>query len=124
MSRLVLPRVIALALGLPLLVLWTNAVALLGGMVAAYAELRLSILYFIDKLPQAVPVANLYIGVGKGMVFGVLIALLACHYGMRIRPNTESLGEGTTNSVVTAITIVILVDAIFAVLFRDVGMGF
>jgi phospholipid/cholesterol/gamma-HCH transport system permease protein len=93
-------------------------------MVAAYAELRLSILYFIDKLPQAVPVANLYIGVGKGMVFGVLIALLACHYGMRIRPNTESLGEGTTNSVVTAITIVILVDAIFAVLFRDVGMGF
>jgi phospholipid/cholesterol/gamma-HCH transport system permease protein len=43
---------------------------------------------------------------------------------MRIRPNTESLGEGTTNSVVTAITIVILVDAIFAVLFRDVGMGF
>ena len=124
MSRLVLPRVIALALGLPLLVLWTNAVALLGGMVAAYAELRLSILYFIDKLPQAVPVANLYIGVGKGVVFGVLIALLACHYGMRIRPNTESLGEGTTNSVVTAITIVILVDAIFAVLFRDVGMGF
>jgi phospholipid/cholesterol/gamma-HCH transport system permease protein len=124
MSRLVLPRVIALALGLPLLVVWTNAVALFGGMVAAYAELRLSILYFIDKLPDAVPVANLYIGVGKGMVFGVLIALLACHYGMRIRPNTESLGEGTTNSVVTAITVVILVDAIFAVLFRDVGMGF
>lgn len=124
MSRLVLPRVIALALGLPLLVVWTNAIALFGGMVAAYAELRLSILYFIDELPDAVPVANLYIGVGKGMVFGVLIALLACHYGMRIRPNTESLGEGTTNSVVTAITIVILVDAVFAVLFRDVGMGF
>lgn len=124
MSRLVLPRVIALALGLPLLVVWTNAVALFGGMVAAYVELRLSMLYFIDSLPSAVPVANLYIGVGKGIVFGVLIALLACHYGMRIRPNTESLGEGTTNSVVTAITVVILVDAIFAVLFRDVGMGF
>lgn len=124
MSRLVLPRVVALAVGLPLLVLWTSAVALLGGMVAAYVELGLSLAYFFDKLPDAVPVANLYLGVGKGVVFGVLIALLACHYGMRIRPNTRSLGEGTTNSVVTAITIVILVDAVFAVLFRDVGMGF
>jgi phospholipid/cholesterol/gamma-HCH transport system permease protein len=58
------------------------------------------------------------------VVFGVLIALLACHYGLRIRPNTESLGAGTTSSVVTAITVVILVDAIFAVAFRDVGLGF
>lgn len=124
MSRLVLPKVIALAIGLPLLIVWTDAVALAGGMVAAYAELGLSILFFIDKLPDAVPIANLYIGVGKGVVFGVLIALLACHYGMRIRPNTQSLGQGTTDSVVTSITIVIIVDAIFAVLFREVGMGF
>jgi len=124
MSRLVLPKVIALAVGLPLLIVWTNAVALAGGMVAAQAELGLSMLFFIDSLPDAVPIANLYIGVGKGIVFGVLIALLACHYGMRIRPNTQSLGQGTTDSVVTSITIVILVDAVFAVLFREVGMGF
>jgi phospholipid/cholesterol/gamma-HCH transport system permease protein len=124
MSRLVLPKVIALAVGLPLLILWTDAVALLGGMVAANAELGLSYRYFIDSLPGAVPIANLYLGIGKGVAFGVLIALLACHYGLRIRPNTESLGAGTTSSVVTAITIVILVDAVFAVAFRDVGLGF
>jgi phospholipid/cholesterol/gamma-HCH transport system permease protein len=124
MSRLVLPKVIALAVGLPLLILWTDAVALLGGMVAANAELGLSYLFFLDALPGAVPIANLYLGVGKGAVFGILIALLACHYGMRIRPNTQSLGAGTTSSVVTAITIVIVVDAVFAVLFRDVGLGF
>jgi phospholipid/cholesterol/gamma-HCH transport system permease protein len=124
MSRLVLPKVIALAIGLPLLILWTDAVALLGGMVAAHSELGLSFRYFIDSLPGAVPVANLYLGIGKGVVFGILIALLACHYGLRIRPNTESLGAGTTSSVVTAITIVILVDAVFAVAFRDVGLGF
>ena len=124
MSRLILPKVLALALGLPLIILWTNAVALLGGMVAARAELGLSYLFFIDALPGAVPIANLWLGIGKGAVFGVLIALLACHYGLRIRPNTESLGAGTTSSVVTAITIVILVDAVFAILFRDVGMGF
>jgi phospholipid/cholesterol/gamma-HCH transport system permease protein len=123
-SRLVLPKVIALAIGLPLLIVWTDAVALLGGMVAAHAELGLSYRYFIEALPGAVPIANLYLGLGKGIVFGVLIALLACHYGLRIRPNTESLGSGTTSSVVTAITIVILVDAVFAVIFRDVGLAF
>jgi phospholipid/cholesterol/gamma-HCH transport system permease protein len=123
-SRLVLPKVIALALGLPLLILWTDAVALLGGMVAAHAELGLSYRYFVEALPGAVPIANLYLGIGKGAVFGVLIALLSCHYGLRIRPNTESLGAGTTSSVVTAITIVILVDALFAIAFRDVGLAF
>jgi phospholipid/cholesterol/gamma-HCH transport system permease protein len=123
-SRLVLPKVIGLALGLPLLILWTDAVALLGGMVAAHAELGLSYGYFIEALPGAVPIANLYLGIGKGVVFGVLIATLACHYGLRIRPNTESLGAGTTSSVVTAITIVILVDALFAIAFRNVGLAF
>ncbi|MBM3341348.1 MAG: MlaE family lipid ABC transporter permease subunit [Betaproteobacteria bacterium] len=120
--RLVLPRIIALAISLPLIVLWTNAIALFGGMVAAHYKLDISIGYFISALPEAVPVANLWLGLSKSIVFGILIALLACHFGLRIEPNTESLGIGTTNSVVAAITIVILVDAIFAVLFSDVGV--
>jgi phospholipid/cholesterol/gamma-HCH transport system permease protein len=56
------------------------------------------------------------------MVFGVLIALIGCHFGLRVKPDTQSLGQGTTASVVTAITVVILVDALFAVLFKDVGI--
>jgi phospholipid/cholesterol/gamma-HCH transport system permease protein len=56
------------------------------------------------------------------MVFGVLIAVVGCHYGLRIEPNTESLGQGTTASVVTSITVVILVDALFAVVFKDIGV--
>lgn len=56
------------------------------------------------------------------MVFGVLIALIGCHFGLRVQPNTQSLGEGTTASVVTSITVVILVDALFAVLFKEVGI--
>ena len=56
------------------------------------------------------------------MVFGILIALIGCHFGLRVQPNTQSLGEGTTASVVTSITVVILVDALFAVLFKDVGL--
>jgi phospholipid/cholesterol/gamma-HCH transport system permease protein len=69
-----------------------------------------------------VEVSNLTLAVGKSVVFGVLIALVGCHYGLRIKPNTESLGQGTTASVVTSITVVILVDALFAVVFKDVGV--
>lgn len=119
--RLIMPRVLALAVAMPLLVVWTDAMALLGGMAAAMIELGLSPWYFLKQLPDAVPVANYWIGLGKGVVFGSLIALVACHFGLRIKPNTESLGQGTTTSVVTAITIVILADAVFAIVFKGVG---
>lgn len=119
--RLIMPKVIALAIAMPLLVIWTDAMALIGGMIAAKLELSLSPIYFIQSLPDAVPLANYWIGLGKGVVFGSLIALVACHFGLRIEPNTESLGHGTTTSVVSAITIVILADAVFAIVFNDVG---
>ena len=119
--RLILPKILALAISLPLVVLWIDAVALLGGMLSAQAELGLSVNFFLSRLPEAVPISNLWLGLGKSVLFGMLIALIACHFGLRIEPNTESLGSGTTNSVVTAITMVIIVDAIFAVMFSDVG---
>ncbi|HJV53600.1 MAG TPA: ABC transporter permease [Noviherbaspirillum sp.] len=119
--RLILPRVLALAISMPLLVIWTDAIALAGGMTAARMELGLSPSYFLQRLPAVVPLLNYWIGLGKGVVFGMLIALVACHFGLRVKPNTESLGQGTTLSVVTAITAVILADAIFAILFKGVG---
>jgi len=121
--RLIMPKMLALAISMPLVVLWTDAVALIGGMVAANAELGIGYSYFLSSLPDAVPIANLWLGLGKGIVFGLLIALIACHFGLRIEPNTESLGVGTTNSVVTSITVVIIVDAIFAIMFKDVGIS-
>jgi len=120
--RIVLPKVAALAVAMPLLVLWTSAVALFGGMLAALLQLDLSMAYFFSNLPRAVPVANLVIGLGKGLVFGFAIALIACHFGLRVKPNTESLSSNTTTAVVAAITTVIIVDAIFAVLTRNIGM--
>ncbi len=120
--RLILPRVLALAIAMPLLVLWTDTLAILGGMVAAKLSLGMSLSYFFHALPDAVSLPNLWLGVGKGVVFGMLIALTACHFGLRIEPNTASLGEGTTSSVVTAITVVILADAVFAILFKNVGV--
>jgi len=119
--RLILPRVLALLVAMPLLVIWTDAIALLGGMTAAQLQLGLSPTYFLQQLPNAVPLPNYLIGLGKGTVFGGLIAMVACYFGLRIEPNTESLGHGTTTSVVTAITIVIVADAIFAIIFSGVG---
>ena len=120
--RIIFPKVAALTLAMPLLVLWTSAVALVGGMLAALVQLDLAPAYFIDNLPRAVPVANLTIGLVKGMVFGFSIALIACHFGLNVRPNTESLSSHTTTSVVSAITTVIIIDALFAVFTRNLGL--
>jgi phospholipid/cholesterol/gamma-HCH transport system permease protein len=120
--RLVLPKVAALAIAMPLLSVWTNAAALLGGMFSAKNTLDIGYEQFFSKLPDVVPLLNVFIGLGKSAVFGLMIALIACHFGFRIKPNTESLGNETTNSVVAAITGVIMIDAVFAILFMDVGM--
>ncbi|SEA05799.1 MlaE family ABC transporter permease [Paraburkholderia sartisoli] len=121
--RLILPRVLALGIAMPLLVMWTNIVALTGGALAAKIVLGIDMSYFARALPGVVPIANLWIGLGKGVAFGMLIAIVGCHFGFRIKANSQSLGEGTTTSVVTSITIVILADAVFAILFQNVGLG-
>ena len=120
--RLVLPRALALAIVMPLISVWTTVAALLGGMIAASAAMGITPAFFINALPAAVEVSNLTLATAKSVVFGLLIALVACHFGLRVKPNTESLGQGTTASVVTSITVVILVDALFAVLFKNVGI--
>lgn len=119
--RLVMPRAMALAVAMPLISVWTTLCGLAGGMVASDLSLGITPSYFINALPEAVEAGNLALNVGKSVVFGVLIALVGCHFGLRVKPNTQSLGQGTTASVVTAITVVILVDALFAVVFKDVG---
>jgi len=121
-QRLILPKVFALALSQPLTGLLTTAVAILGGMAAAHLSLDIAYSSFLHELPVVVPLANYWIGLAKGVVFGTIIALVACHFGLRVKPNTESLGAGTTQSVVTAISSVLIADAVFAVLFSHVGI--
>ena len=120
--RLVLPRALALAIAMPLISVWTTLAALAGGMLAADLTMGITPGYFLQALPRAVEVANLYLALAKSAVFGVAIALIGCHWGLRVQPNTQSLGEGTTASVVTAITVVIVVDALFAIAFKSVGI--
>ena len=120
--RLIFPKVVALTIAMPLLVLWATSIALVGGMVSAQMQLDISYGFFFQTLPRVVPAANLWIGLAKGAVFGMFVALVACHFGLRVRPNTESLSSNTTASVVSAITVVIILDAIFAIATRGIGL--
>ncbi|MBS0322412.1 MAG: ABC transporter permease [Proteobacteria bacterium] len=120
--RLILPKVLALALAVPLLVLWTSAVAMIGGALCAWIQLDITPGLFFHTLPKVVPVANLWIGLAKGMAFGIAVAYTACHFGLQARPNTESLAANTTASVVVSITAVILLDAVFAIATSSIGV--
>jgi len=119
--RLALPKVIGQMIALPLVVLWTDALALAGGMVGARLQVGIPWRTFIHRLPQVVSLTSLWFGVGKGALFGALVAFIACYFGLRIRPDTEGLAAGTTQSVVTALTVVLLVDALLAIVFVNVG---
>ena len=120
--RLVMPRALALAVAMPLIAVWTTLAALTGGMLAANVAMDVSPAYFVQALPGAVQFSNLTLALAKSVVFGLLIALVGCHWGLRVEPNTQSLGAGTTASVVTSITVVIVIDALFAIAFKNVGI--
>lgn len=120
--RLVLPKIVGLVFVAPLLAFWTSAWAIVGGMLAANIELGINMEFFIDYLPRVVKPVTLTLAVVKGLTFGFLVTLIACHFGLRIKPNTESLSASTTSSVVSAITTVILADAIIAIATRSIGL--
>ena len=120
-SRLILPRVLALAVALPLVAFCTDIAALAGAMLVSHFTLGITPGAFLQALPQAVEVVNFWIGIGKSAAFGFAVAFVACHYGLRVLPNTDSLAVGVTRSVVAAITCVIILDAVFAIMLRNVG---
>jgi phospholipid/cholesterol/gamma-HCH transport system permease protein len=120
-ARLVLPKVLGLAIALPMVSFCTDVAALAGGVLIAKLTLGITPAAFLEALPRAVEVVNFWIGIGKSVAFGFAVAFVACHYGLRVLPNTDSLAAGVTQSVVASITAVILLDAIFAIVLRDVG---
>lgn len=120
-SRLVLPKVIGLACALPLVTFATDVAALAGAMLISKITLGIEHAAFLQALPRVLDVTNFWIGICKSIVFGFAVAFVACHYGLRILPNTDSLGAGVTKSVVSAITSVILLNAVFAIALRNVG---
>lgn len=120
--RLVTPRVIGMAISVPLLTIWTDFTALLGGIVTS--DLRLNVNYnvFIQRFPEAVQWINLWIGLGKGVLFGLVIAVVSSHFGLKIRASTQSLSQETTNSVVASLALILLIDSTLGALLVNVGL--
>ena len=120
--RLVVPKAIGQLVTLPLVVVWTDLTGIVGGMLGAWLQLGIAFRDFLNGMVQLVPLSNVWFGLGKGALFGLLVALISCHFGFGIRPDTESLSAGTTRAVVTALTAVLLVDAVLAIAFAHLGM--
>lgn len=114
---LVLPRMIALALSMPLLAFWGNMTGLLGGAVACTVYLDFTFVQFFDRLRDTVGIWHFYTGMIKAPVFGFIIAAIGCFEGLQVRGSAESVGQLTTRSVVESIFCVIVLDAIFSIIF-------
>ena len=122
MTFLVLPRIFALLISLPLLVFFADMIGIFGGMVIAFTDLDITFTQFISRMGQEIPVKHLLIGVGKSIFFGIAIALIGCYRGFQVQNNTTSIGKYTTISVVNAIFVVIALNAIFSVILTEIGI--
>jgi len=119
---LVLPRVLALVIMLPILGFVANMAGLIGGGLMAWIELGISPGMFRTQLLTNTDVSHLLVGLSKAPVFAMIIGVVGCHQGMQVAGNTESLGSRTSRSVVVAIFLVIVVDAMFSIFFSIWGV--
>jgi len=119
---LVLPRVIALIIALPLLIFFADIIGIFGGMVAAKAQIGISFDQFILRLEETLSAKHYILGLIKAPIFAIVIALIGCFRGFEVDENTESLGLKTTQSVVNSIFLVIAFDALFSVIYTELGL--
>ncbi|QZH73843.1 MAG: ABC transporter permease [Erythrobacter sp.] len=123
MEALVLPRILASVLMMPLLGFYASVVAIIGGAVVADLMLGIPFLTFLARIQEVVPMYDFYVGMIKAPVFGLIIAMAGCYQGMQVKGNAEEVGLRTTMAVVQAIFMVIVLDAFFAVFFTELGWG-
>lgn len=115
---LVLPKMLALMIALPLLTVYANVTGIFGGMLMACSKLDVSFDVFLHRLGEAISLSSFLTGIGKAPVFAAIIALVGCYQGFQVSGSTDSVGRHTTVSVVQSIFLVILADALFSVVFN------
>src|SRR3954465_7763836 len=120
-EALVLPRMMAAVLMMPLLAFWAILTALFGGGLFVWLDLGIPPLTYIQRLQEVTPLTDLWIALIKAPVFGFIIALAGCFQGMLVQGNSEEVGSRTTTAVVQSIFMVIVLDAVFAVFFSSLG---
>ena len=122
MELLVLPKIIALMVALPLLTVFADVLGVLGGMIMAQAQLGVTYAEFLDRFVKAVSITAYLIGVGKAPVFAVIITIVGCFQGFRTKGGADSVGRQTTRSVVQSIFLVIVADALFSIAFSALDL--
>ena len=122
MQVLVLPRVLALVIALPLLVFIGDLVGIFGGMVIAKTYLDITTTTFITRLQEVVSLKTFLVGIAKAPVFAAFIAMIGCRMGLNVENNASSVGMHTTSTVVQSIVSVILLDALFAIICVHLGI--
>jgi phospholipid/cholesterol/gamma-HCH transport system permease protein len=120
-EALVIPRVLATVLMMPLLAFYSCIIAVIGGGLLCWAVLEIPPATYVDRLRDVTPLTDFYVGMIKAPVFGAIIAIAGCFQGLQVENNAEEVGLKTTAAVVQAIFLVIVLDAFFAVFFSSIG---
>ncbi|WP_284124565.1 ABC transporter permease [Parerythrobacter aestuarii] len=122
-EALIIPRILAAVLMMPLLGFYSACMAIIGGAIISDFTLGIPFWNFLERIQDVVPTYDLWVGLIKAPVFGLIVALAGCFQGMQVRGNSEEVGSRTTKAVVQAIFMVIVLDAFFAVFFTEIGWG-
>jgi phospholipid/cholesterol/gamma-HCH transport system permease protein len=122
MEILVLPRINALVVTLPILTLFSIFVGMVGGAAMAIVSLDMAATQFVDQLQKSMTLSHFVVGMVKAPVFAYLIAVVGCYQGLRVSGGAESVGRLTTRSVVLSIFLVIVADAVFSIMFAWMGV--
>lgn len=121
MQVLVLPRVTAALIAMPLLAFYAAVVGMVGGGLFVWLSLGMPPITFIGRIREVVPMTDVWQGLIKAPVFGIIIAIAGCFQGMQVEGDAEQVGARTTAAVVQSIFLVIVLDAFFAVFFASIG---
>ena len=119
---LVLPRIIALMITMPILIFIADMMAMLGGMIIANVDLNITPSLFIDRFNEVIAAKHFFVGIVKGPFFAFLIASIGIYRGLMVKDDTQSIGFNTTKSVVESIFAVIVCDAVFSIAFTNLGI--
>ena len=119
---LVLPRIIALMVAMPILIFVSDVMGVFGGMIVASLDLKITPELFLDRFNEVVAAKHFFIGLIKGPFFAFLIASIGIYRGLRVKDDTQSIGFNTTKSVVESIFAVIVCDAVFSIAFTNLGI--
>jgi len=119
---LVIPRIIALMIVMPILIFVADIMGVIGGMVVANVDLKITTELFLERFTEVVAAKHFFIGLIKGPFFAFLIASISIYRGLMVKNDTQSIGFNTTKSVVESIFAVIVCDAIFSIAFTNLGI--